>query len=67
MKKCFVVVVTSTVLIGLIIGFFVLSHTSPINAELQSPENLTLLDVSGEICRTPSCVIATSRLYVSFI
>lgn len=64
MRKCVVVVVTSVSLIGLIIGFFVVSHKSPINVSLD-PENLTDVDAFETICRTPACIIATSRLYVS--
>lgn len=69
-NKCIVVTCTLTVLIGLLIAFYVLlqkSSTVEIDSEWQSDlSKLFDLDSSTNYCRTPSCVIATSKLHVIF-
>lgn len=70
MNKCIVVVCTVlTVLVSLSIAFSVLSQESLTvekDSELQSDlPTLPTLDTSPNYCRTPACVIATSKLYVN--
>ena len=75
MNKYIAVVCTFIVLIGLLIAFhLVLQKSSTVekvklDSELQSDlptfSNLETLNNTYSFCRTPSCVVATSKLHVS--
>lgn len=72
MNKCIPVLCTLIVLIGLLIAFHVLSQNSATNendsnSQSDLPSTLTLetLNKSDSFCKTPSCVVATSKLHVS--
>ena len=70
MNKCIAVNCTFTVLICLLILFYLLLQKSS-TVELDSAWQLDLKkllytpEISANYCRTPSCVIATSKLHVS--
>lgn len=68
MNKFIVVLCSFAVLIGLLLAFHVLFQIS-LKVDINSEQTLDLpifnLDISANYCRTPSCVIATSKLHVN--
>lgn len=72
MNKCIAVLCAFIVLIGLLIAFHVLSQKIATNekdsnsqSDLTSTLTLETLNISDSFCKTPSCVVATSKLHVS--
>lgn len=67
MNKCIVVLCSIAVLIGLLLAFHVLFQMS-LKLDTNSEQTLDLptfnSDFSANYCRTPSCVVATSKLHV---
>ena len=68
MKKCIVFVSTLTVLLViLLLMFYVLSQKSS-TVEIDSRSDLptsSTIETSVNYCRTPECVIATSKMHVN--